>query len=515
MLTYEELSERIKNLNTEVITRKITIKELDDLLKSAKKNDHISAQVHILAALGQVNYYHAETKKAFDFLFDAFSLANQINDIEALTRTQYNLGGVYAALGLYEHAFQYFLMAMESARKNNLRSFLGGIYNNIGVCLFKQDMIEEAGKYCRLAYELFLDKSNLLNHVFTTLNMSVYMMRINEFEEAERYLESVSEYMEGLPPVLVWGRKMNYARLHACRGDFIRSLDEIRSIYAEFFSEKIETALYDQVLEWCYILQKGKKLCLAKEFLEEIFNHQTCDQSTTVAELMLLLADQYQKDGEYQKATEFFGKAAKINSDFYKKNQQFVSQNALKLIELTEKNQELANKSFRDAMTGWYNRFALQSEGEIIINKALEQNESIAVVMFDIDYFKQYNDFYGHLNGDTCIKNITSAIQGIFPEEMKYIYRYGGDEFLVLLPLEKYNGNEIAQMMLNTIRELKIPHENSPVSEYTTISIGISTKNENHINLQSAIDAADMNLYKAKFNKRNCACVDDFLLVES
>jgi hypothetical protein len=70
MLTYEELSERIKNLNTEVITRKITIKELDDLLKSAKKNDHISAQVHILAALGQVNYYHAETKKAFDFLFD-------------------------------------------------------------------------------------------------------------------------------------------------------------------------------------------------------------------------------------------------------------------------------------------------------------------------------------------------------------------------------------------------------------------------------------------------------------
>ncbi|HPJ89694.1 MAG TPA: diguanylate cyclase [Thermotogota bacterium] len=508
-MTYEELSEKIKDLNTEVVTRKITIEALDELLKVAKQTDHISAQVHILAAMGQTYYYHAETKKAFNLLFDAFSLANQINDVEALTRTQYNLGGVYAALGLYEQAFQYFLMAMESARKNNLESFLGGIYNNIGVCLFKQDMVEEAGEYCRLAYDFYSDKKNLLNHVFTTLNMAVYMMRINDFKEAESYLQSVDPYIDELPPILVWARKMNYARLHACEGEFERSVAELNAIYKEFFSEKVETALYDQVLEWCYILKEGNKLYLAKEFLEELFNGQKDDQSTTVAELMLLLASLYESDGEYKKASQYFTEAVKINGNFYRQNRQFVSQNALKLIELTEKNQELANKSYRDAMTGCFNRFALQSEGKQIIDDSVKYREDIIVIMFDIDYFKQYNDYYGHLNGDNCIKTISSAVEKILPEEKKYIYRYGGDEFLILWPLKNHSGVEIAHIMLETIRNLRLPHENSPVSDITTISIGISTKKEYHTNLQTAIDAADMNLYKAKFNQRNCACIDD------
>jgi diguanylate cyclase (GGDEF)-like protein len=513
-MTYDQLSERIKTINDEVITRKATHGMLDELLDNAKQVDHISAQVHILAAKGQLLYFNGETKKAFDLLFNSYSLAIQINDIEALTRAQYNLGTVYASMGLYEHAFQYLIMALESAQKNNLEPFLGGVYNNIGACLFKLDMVEESGKYCKCAYDHFSDKKHIPNHVFTTLNMTVYLMRIGQLETAEEYLKSVVHYMDQLPPLLVWGMKMNYARFHAYKGEYQKSLEEMNKIYEEFFSEKTEASLYDQVYEWCNIFESGNKLCMTKEFLKKIISNIKDDQSATVAELMLILAMLCEENGEYQKSSKLFRKSVSLKNNFYKQNQQYVAQNALKLIEMTKKNRELAKTSYRDALTSCFNRHALASEGQKMIDKAVELNHNIAVIMFDIDYFKQFNDYYGHLEGDKCIKDITEVIRKIYPEEYRGFYRYGGDEFLILWPFQENNGNQIAKKMLDAVRAMKLLHKKSPVSDIATISIGVSTLVENNTILQNAIDAADMNLYKAKFNKRNCACVNDVLMAE-
>jgi len=514
-MTYEELNIRILSVSDEVNGRTITQESLDELLENAKQLDHSTAQVHIMAAKGLLYYYQGETKKAFDFLFDAYSLASQINDNEALVRAQYALGMVHGLLGLYEQAFQYLIMAMENAHENNLEGYLGAIYNNIGVCLFNLDMIEESGDYCRLAYEYYLEKDNIQNHVYTSLNYAVYKMRSNQFKEAEDHLNEAGKYIEKLPPILSWGLKVNYARLYAYKGQYEKSLECMNQVYEEYFSGKIETAFFDHVLEWCNVFKIKKQTHIVKELLERIIRDIKGWESSTAAELMLILANLYEEDGEVIKASELFKKAVNMKSDFFKKNQQFVTNNTLKLIELTKKNQELTNTSGRDAMTGCYNRYTLQSEGKLIIDQAAEGNENIIVIMFDIDYFKQYNDFYGHLSGDNCIKSITTAVEKVLPEEKRYMYRYGGDEFLILWPLKKHNGTEIAQKLLDVVRDLKMPHLNSPVSNITTISIGVSTENKYHKNLRTAIDAADMNLYKAKFNKRNCACVDEILLLES
>lgn len=514
MATYEELNNRIHTIADEVNGRKITQEALDDLIENARQIDHVGAQVHFMAAKGLLCFYQGETKKAFDLLFDAFSLAGQINDDEALIRAQYNLGTVYGLLGLYEHSFQYLMLALENAQKNNFEAYFGGIYNNIGVCLFKQDMIEEAGKYCQLAYDYFLEKGTVQNHVYTSLNMAVYKMRMNLFEEAQAYLETAEQFVDQLPTILLWGIKVNYARLHAYSGEYDKSLEEMNRIYDEFFSENVETALYDHVLEWCNIFMAHDRLQMTKEFIERILVNLKISGSSTAAELMLMLANLYDEDGRFQDASELFRKSVNMKSEIYKQNQQFITQNTLRLIEMTKKNQELVNTSRRDAVTGCLNRLSLSLEGKQLVDKINAQNGTLAVIMFDIDYFKQYNDHYGHLKGDRCIISMVDTIRKVYPEEEKYLYRYGGDEFLILWPLHRYSGKEIAMKMLEAIRGLKLPHEWSPVSDIATASIGVSTLPENNGDLRSGIDAADLNLYKAKFNGRNCASIDEEYLIK-
>ena len=512
MMTYDALSERIQSINKEIQMRTITVEMVEDLLKEARNLHHIGAQIHLLVAKGYLYYFSGEIKQTYELMFSALSLANQIKDAGALIRVQFALGSIYAILGLYEHGLHYFMLALETAQKNKFEEELGKLYLNIGAGLFKAEMVEEAGKYCRLAYEHFKNKENPYTRFFSTMNMAVYAMRINQLEEAENYLKETDAYIDQIPASLRFSLKSNYARLYAYQDNFEKSMEKMNKIYGEYFKENVEITLYDQIIEWCYILQNKNKLFLAKNILKQSIENIKDEESVIVGDLLMLLADIYEKEEKYKKALKLYKKSVSIKSSLYRKNQQFITYNTLKLMDISKTNRELVNKSHRDALTGCFNRHALVSDGQAIIDKTYKSKQKLAIIMFDIDYFKQYNDHYGHLEGDHCIKNISDAIQKIIPEEQRFFFRYGGDEFLILWPIQKLSGKEIAKMMLAAIRELKLSHKKSPVADIATISIGISTSAEHNQTLQNGIDAADLNLYKAKFNKRNSACVDEVLI---
>ena len=362
------------------------------------------------------------------------------------------------------------------------------------------------------AYEAFKESTNPYYKLFSILNMVAYNMKINKFDLAEAYLAETSELLDVLPPAMLCGIESNYARLKAYKGDYKQSLVEMNIIYKKYFTDQVELILYDQIIEWCYVLDGGDVAYYAKDILERVTEILKNDRTAATAELMLLLANLYEADQDYQKSSALFRKSINIKSDLYKQNQQFITENTLRLLEMTKKNREMAKTSYRDALTGCLNRHALDKQGQELLDKSIKSGEQIAVIMFDIDYFKQYNDTYGHLEGDNCIVSITEAIMSTLFSEERYFYRYGGDEFLILWSLSNSNAETIAKEMLADIRALKLSHKKSPVSDFVTISIGISTITANNITLRSAVDAADMNLYKAKFSKRNCACVDELLI---
>ena len=133
------------------------------------------------------------------------------------------------------------------------------------------------------------------------------------------------------------------------------------------------------------------------------------------------------------------------------------------------------------------------------------ERSPLSILLCDIDYFKQFNDTYGHLAGDHCLKEIAQVISRSLKQPSDLAVRYGGEEFAAILPHTSLEGAmAIAQQLQVSVKQLHIPHTQSAVSEYVTLSIGVaSTIPEVGRSPKNLLDAADQLLYLAKKQGRN------------
>ena len=131
--------------------------------------------------------------------------------------------------------------------------------------------------------------------------------------------------------------------------------------------------------------------------------------------------------------------------------------------------------------------------------------------MCDIDYFKKYNDAYGHLAGDKCLIKVANCIKQYFKRSTDVPARYGGEEFAVILPhTNRDEAIKLSQKFVACVKNLEIPHCDSEVSIHVTISAGVVTVvPDNKTDAYSLISAADKYLYEAKQNGRNRVEVAD------
>jgi diguanylate cyclase (GGDEF)-like protein len=125
--------------------------------------------------------------------------------------------------------------------------------------------------------------------------------------------------------------------------------------------------------------------------------------------------------------------------------------------------------------------------------------------MIDIDYFKQYNDFYGHIGGDDCLKRVVAALKFGATRPRDFLARYGGEEFALVLPETDEQGAESVAMRCRQALDAEgIPHVASPISDIVTVSIGVATIVPTADDDRLAfIDCVDRNLYRAKQGGRN------------
>ena len=129
----------------------------------------------------------------------------------------------------------------------------------------------------------------------------------------------------------------------------------------------------------------------------------------------------------------------------------------------------------------------------------------LTLIIADIDHFKAYNDAYGHVIGDDCLKKVAAGLDRSILRDVDTIARYGGEEFAAILPeTDQEGGSLIAKRMLKTIQGLNIPHEQSSTANRVTISLGLATIIPNdETNATRLIQAADRALYLAKASGRN------------
>lgn len=398
-----------------------------------------------------------------------------------------NLGQLYMCLEEFERAVYYFLESGRLLQKFQTNPYarrnLISLYTVLGHCyleLGKNAESEEADQ----KVEKWLQDEEL---------ESVNMLLIQSFraqlryaqgrnEECDQYIAKVMERMDSFQTILeVWEDIF-------CFGDFLLRLKK----YAEL------EQFFDKMEVWIEQIQVTN---LKTEFLR-------------------LKIRYYKEQRERKKYLEACAQLYEYREIQNKENLAMLRRSAEMRFSLEEargkekqlikETTRLREKAERDALTGLSNRYRLKEFAEELFEKAhLEQN-SFGIEILDVDYFKQYNDGYGHQKGDECLREIGEVLQQLMDQDEDiFCARYGGDEFVIL-----YYGKsdeEIlhrAVLLRKSILERRILHNYSPESHVITISQGIhNTVPKVRTGVWDYLHSADEALYQAKQYQKNSVCM--------
>lgn len=176
--------------------------------------------------------------------------------------------------------------------------------------------------------------------------------------------------------------------------------------------------------------------------------------------------------------------------------------------ELHTANQVLESQATVDGMTGCINRRGMEARLNHLYHLLKQQGpdapERINLLLFDIDFFKQYNDTYGHPAGDECLKKVSAVPLSLVQAEKDFAARYGGEEFVIVLTDSSFNDALVfAERIRNRVEQLGIPHSGSRVNQVVTISIGVACSDGGAENAGALLKQADEALYQAKGAGRN------------
>jgi diguanylate cyclase (GGDEF)-like protein len=162
---------------------------------------------------------------------------------------------------------------------------------------------------------------------------------------------------------------------------------------------------------------------------------------------------------------------------------------------------------YTDGLTGVHNRRYFDERLEVEWSRAVRSGSALSVVLLDVDYFKRYNDCYGHLAGDECLRRLATALKACVRRPSDLVARYGGEEFVCLLPDTDLNGAmTVAEELSQLLFVQQIPHAESSVASVVTVSLGVCTKpSAMGGSAQALMREADAQLYVAKGRGRHQA----------
>jgi diguanylate cyclase (GGDEF)-like protein len=168
--------------------------------------------------------------------------------------------------------------------------------------------------------------------------------------------------------------------------------------------------------------------------------------------------------------------------------------------ELDRANHQLLSAANQDGLTKIANRRRFDEYFDQTWRQALREQKVLTLLLCDIDYFKLFNDTYGHIKGDRCLQQVAETLETVIERPMDLAARYGGEEFALILPNTNLQGGwVIAEKLLAAIEQLDIAHTSSPVSDRVTLSIGIAGLLPTpKLTAQSLLSATDIALYEAK-----------------
>ena len=477
---------------------------------------------------GETYYLLNDVMKFYNEMTGCVSLMESIGQWAYVVMANNMLGIMSLNRGNAPYAMDYYLRALSICKKYDI-SELGWIVNmNMGALYLNIEEYSKALEHIESAYNYIISNTEMDNYIQNLTNVYVGMGKaylcLDKLDKANEFLERIEfeclQSLDEIDKIMVYSFKARLCHEQRNLGkrdvtiydmnkiidSHIPIMDFFDDIY-EYLSLLLGIEYYDDFFHVLDVVERLTKVTAIKNLERKLLS------------LKIKYYRENNKRGEYMRAAVLY---YELTEYMEKENHNMISNmislrnsfNDLTAItkEFKEENRALQKKSETDAMTKMANRFGLEKHCYRAFENAINNATSFAIEILDVDYFKQFNDNYGHQAGDECIKAVADAIMKQRNYGKVFCARYGGDEFIVIYEGFKYTEIEKMVMKLKErVERLAIPHEYSKTSDHVTISqgvcYGIPKKGEN---IEDYLHKADDLLYKAKEISRNTISIGHY-----
>lgn len=519
-----KLKEQVMQLRSKDCKRVIEI--CDALEKYAYSADDMKLLGFVFFYKGEAYYILNRIDDMFDNIANSVTFFSMTEQWDLLARSYNMMAIVSINKGNAPMAVDYYLASLKCAKEHGIDWMECSIHINVGYLYMQNGLYSEAQHHFTEAYEIY-DRSDgkeaqigRLIMIYTNF-ASCYMLR-KDMKRAGEYIRKIDSecrpYFTDMDYVYVGCMEARYYNL--CGKE--KKRDQIISDIMKRLDTQLPILdLFDDLYSICELaLETGNyDICIsiAGRLEPVIDNTHMINLERKILILKLKYYEIMHDDAKYAEAT---GRFYRLAMTMEEENKNMISnmlhiRTALERANESKKaieaeNAMLTEKSETDQLTGLANRYRLTDYSQKLMDDCMNSDMPFAVEILDIDYFKEYNDNYGHQAGDECIKKVSELIKSMQNENI-FCARYGGDEFIIIYSgLDEYEVRQEAVRLKKDIMALDIKHEFSKAYPMVTISQGIcqaipQTGNKSW----DFLHVADEYLYKVKKQTRNAICFGD------
>jgi len=419
-------------------------REALDIFTELQDRDGISSTLN---TLGIAYRNIGSFDRGLDCLMRSLKIESAKNNLRNLVKLYGNIGNIFDSMGQYSDGLQYYTKCLSIAEQLADENATADAHSNLGTCYHHLGEYEKSAKYHRRALKIRESQGD--EHGISICLNNLGMI----YEHQGKHQRALKYYHKSLDIKVRLNMKLETARMCNTIGSLCTMLGK-----------------HEEASEY---LERGRRLA------------GEVNSQTAIRENLACLASLASAKGDWENAFRNHLAFHKLDKQLFNSTRIASMEAQLEIMtselysanrKLEDANAKLSTMSVTDGLTGISNRRRFEDYLGTEWNRCMRRSAPISLIMVDIDFFKLYNDTYGHITGDQCLKTVAEALASTARRSTDLVARYGGEEFaIVLSDTDSRGAVQVARAASCAVRTLGIPHSASRISDRVTVSIGLAT----------------------------------------